>query len=129
MSTVPKSDIELTVVREIDGLPLSTRAKSSTATTYRDWLEMLAEDMRYRCPCVSPASRGRRATFILDMAHMDDDWDSLEMRALRVDTEYAWAEDPPSRTRHFITNVRVAAERERRRVRRQEQPVALPHPR
>jgi 3-phenylpropionate/cinnamic acid dioxygenase small subunit len=38
---------------------------------------------------------------------MDDDWDSMEMRILRLETEYAWAEDPPSRSRHFVTNVRV----------------------
>ena len=24
----------------------------------------------------------------------------------RFETEHAWAEDPPSRTRHFVTNVR-----------------------
>src|SRR5581483_742568 len=42
------------------------------------------------------------------MAHMYEDRDSLEMRALRVNTEYAWAEEPPSRTRHFVTNVRVS---------------------
>jgi 3-phenylpropionate/cinnamic acid dioxygenase small subunit len=40
---------------------------------------------------------------------MDDDWDSMEMRVLRLETEYAWAEDPPSRSRHFVTNIRVAA--------------------
>ena len=30
------------------------------------------------------------------------------MRVLRLETEYAWAEDPPSRSRHFVTNVQVA---------------------
>jgi 3-phenylpropionate/cinnamic acid dioxygenase small subunit len=32
----------------------------------------------------------------------------LELRVRRLETEYAWAEDPPSRTRHFVTNVRIA---------------------
>ena len=28
-------------------------------------------------------------------------------RVQRFETEHAWTEDPPSRTRHFVTNVRV----------------------
>ena len=31
----------------------------------------------------------------------------LELRIRRLDTDFAWAEDPPSRTRRFVTNVRV----------------------
>jgi 3-phenylpropionate/cinnamic acid dioxygenase small subunit len=38
---------------------------------------------------------------------MKEDWYSIKTRVNRLDTEYAWAEDPPTRTRHFITNVRV----------------------
>ncbi|HZC18896.1 MAG TPA: aromatic-ring-hydroxylating dioxygenase subunit beta, partial [Rubrobacteraceae bacterium] len=37
---------------------------------------------------------------------------SLELRVRRFETEYAWAEDPPSRTRHFVTNVRVSPREE-----------------
>jgi 3-phenylpropionate/cinnamic acid dioxygenase small subunit len=40
---------------------------------------------------------------------MKEDWGSLETRVARLDTEYAWAEDPPSRTRRCVTNVRIAA--------------------
>jgi phthalate 3,4-dioxygenase beta subunit len=29
------------------------------------------------------------------------------MRVKRLATDHAWAEDPPSRTRHFVTNVRT----------------------
>ena len=30
---------------------------------------------------------------------------SLQMRVDRLRTNFAWAEDPPSRTRHLVTNV------------------------
>jgi 3-phenylpropionate/trans-cinnamate dioxygenase beta subunit len=32
---------------------------------------------------------------------------SLKGRVARLDTGMAWAEDPPSRTRHFISNIEV----------------------
>ncbi|MBQ11993.1 MAG: hypothetical protein CMJ45_10635 [Planctomyces sp.] len=38
---------------------------------------------------------------------MDEDKGSLQRRVDRLDTGMAWAEDPPSRTRHFISNVEV----------------------
>lgn len=38
---------------------------------------------------------------------MQEDWNSLHTRVRRLDTEYAWAEDPRTRTRRFITNIRV----------------------
>ena len=31
----------------------------------------------------------------------------MQRRVARLDTGMAWAEDPPSRTRHFVTNVEV----------------------
>ncbi len=33
--------------------------------------------------------------------------DTLTARVARLDTGMAWAEDPPSRTRHLITNIEV----------------------
>ena len=40
------------------------------------------------------------------MAHFDEDRYSLMKRVERLETEHAWAEDPPSRTRRFVTNIR-----------------------
>ena len=42
-----------------------------------------------------------------DMDHIDEDRYSLDKRVERFETEHAWTEDPPSRTRHYVTNVRV----------------------
>jgi 3-phenylpropionate/cinnamic acid dioxygenase small subunit len=38
---------------------------------------------------------------------MLEDHASLEVRVDRLDSEYAWAEDPPSRMRRLVTNVRL----------------------
>ena len=42
-----------------------------------------------------------------DLAIMDETKDTLKRRVARLDTGMAWAEDPPSRTRHLITNIEV----------------------
>jgi biphenyl 2,3-dioxygenase beta subunit len=34
----------------------------------------------------------------------------LESRVRKLETGYAWAEDPPSRTRHLVTNVRLISD-------------------
>jgi 3-phenylpropionate/cinnamic acid dioxygenase small subunit len=41
------------------------------------------------------------------MFHFDDDYNSILMRTGRLQKS-AWAEDPPSRCRRFVTNVRIA---------------------
>jgi len=43
-----------------------------------------------------------------DLAILEEDKRYLEMRVARLDTGMAWAEDPPSRTRHLIGNLEAA---------------------
>ena len=73
----------------------------------REWLERVTDDIRYEIPVRVTRERAAGPGIVTSMAHWYDDWTALEMRVLRQDTEYAWAEDPPSRIRHFITNIRV----------------------
>ncbi|GAA5120065.1 aromatic-ring-hydroxylating dioxygenase subunit beta [Haloechinothrix salitolerans] len=75
---------------------------------FREWLELLTEDIHYIIPVQVTKERARGDVGSTTMAHWDDDFTGLQMRVLRLDTEYAWAEDPPSRTRHFVSNVRVS---------------------
>jgi biphenyl 2,3-dioxygenase beta subunit len=44
------------------------------------------------------------------MAFFDDDKPMMEMRVRKLETGYSWSEDPPSRTRHLVSNVRVTEE-------------------
>lgn len=36
---------------------------------------------------------------------MREDWSSLKARVERLEDEYDWSEDPPSRTRRFVSNI------------------------
>ncbi|MDT7723876.1 MAG: hypothetical protein QOI21_452 [Actinomycetota bacterium] len=97
-----------TTVREITEW-LFHEAELLDTGKYRKWLELVAEDLHYVVPLRVTREREAETDIVEGMTLMDDDWDSMEMRVLRLETEYAWAEDPPSRSRHFVTNVRVEA--------------------
>jgi phthalate 3,4-dioxygenase beta subunit len=72
---------------------------------FEAWLAMLAPDVRYRVPVTSTAARGAPSGKPGGMDHYDEDLYSLKTRVDRFRTNFAWAEDPPSRTRHFVSNV------------------------
>ena len=74
---------------------------------YRDWLDLLAPDIVYRMPVRVTAPETLEHGLLEDMAHFDEDLYSLRKRIERFETGHAWTEDPPSRTRHFVTNVRT----------------------
>ncbi|HTX95387.1 MAG TPA: 3-phenylpropionate/cinnamic acid dioxygenase subunit beta [Mycobacterium sp.] len=76
------------------------------AQRYEQWLETLTDDIRYVMPVRVTSARGTGFD-TSPMAHFDEDKYSLSQRVARMGTEHAWAEDPPSRLRHFITNVRT----------------------
>jgi phthalate 3,4-dioxygenase subunit beta len=71
-----------------------------------EWLGLLTEDIRYLVPVRVTSAHTLETSALEDMAHFDEDMYSLRKRVQRFETEHAWAEDPPSRTRRFITNVR-----------------------
>jgi 3-phenylpropionate/cinnamic acid dioxygenase small subunit len=77
---------------------------------YADWLELFADDLHYWAPVRT--NRLRRQQALADgspgeVAIFDETKASLAWRIRRFDSGMAWAEDPPSRTRHLITNVTV----------------------
>jgi 3-phenylpropionate/cinnamic acid dioxygenase small subunit len=71
------------------------------------WLELLTEDVRYRMPLRITRYDSAGGSIEQGMSHLDEDRATLTMRVRRLRTDSAWAEDPPSRTRHFISNLRV----------------------
>lgn len=76
---------------------------------FRDWLDLLAAEVDYRMPVRVTRERGAGPGFATDSFHFAENRHRLEMRVHRLESGAAWAEDPPSRTRHFISNIRVAA--------------------
>lgn len=77
---------------------------------FKEWVELFADDAVYWAPVL--ANRvGREARLEVskygEAAHFEDDKESLRGRVKRFDTGMAWAETPPSRTRHLVSNVEV----------------------
>ncbi len=77
------------------------------AQDYEAWLDTLTDDIRYVMPVRVTTARGADFSDSPGMAHFDEDKYSLSRRVARFATEHAWTEDPPSRLRHFVTNVRT----------------------
>lgn len=80
---------------------------------FDDWLDMWAEDARVWAPV--RYNRTRREQHLEEskegeVGYFDDDKAFLRVRVSRLASGMAWAEDPPSRTRHLITNVEVEAD-------------------
>jgi len=80
------------------------------ARQYRAWLGLLADDIHYWMPIrrtVTLSDLDLEFTKPGGMAYFDDDRMMLEMRVRKLEAGSAWSEDPPSRTRHFVSNVRI----------------------
>ncbi len=77
------------------------------AADYASWLNLLCEDIRYVMPVRVTTARGAGFDSLADMGHFDEDLYALRKRVQRLATDHAWTEDPPSRTRHFVTNIRT----------------------
>jgi len=58
-----------------------------------------------KCPSGLP---GRAATSLqTEMGHFSENHRTLELRVKRLGTNFAWAQNPPSRTRRIVSNVRI----------------------
>ncbi|WP_232069010.1 3-phenylpropionate/cinnamic acid dioxygenase subunit beta [Mycobacterium mantenii] len=79
------------------------------AQAYTDWLDTLADDIHYLMPVRVTTALGAGYDTSPGMAHFDEDKYSLSRRVARFLTEHAWTEDPPSRLRHHLSNVRTFA--------------------
>lgn len=73
-----------------------------------EWLNLLTEDVSYRMPVRLNVRRNGTSPYTEETDIFSDNLASLRVRVNKLDTEYAWAETPPSRTRHHVSNVRVA---------------------
>lgn len=103
-------DVDADIEREVTQF-LYFEARLLDERRFEEWVELFADDTRYWMPVrynrlaremhLETAQRG-------EIANFDEDKKSLGQRVARLRTGMAWAEDPPSRTRHLVTNVFVA---------------------
>lgn len=95
---------------------LYREARLLDARRFKEWIELFADDCRYWMPTRRNRLRsGPAEEWLVDdevedehgLGFFDDDKMSLARRVRRLYTGMAWAEDPPSRTRHLVGNVEV----------------------
>ena len=109
------------VIREVEQF-LYREARLLDERRFHEWVELFTEDVRYwmpirsnRYPAESKAigrlDQGQDAAIervqAEELALLDETKATLRSRIARLDTGMAWAEDPPSRTRHMVSNIEV----------------------
>jgi 3-phenylpropionate/cinnamic acid dioxygenase small subunit len=119
MRNEPIADHDL--IREIEQF-LYREARLLDDRRFHDWLELFTDDVRYwMTGRTNRYPKSSKAIAILDpdryvendigaddeLAILDESKETLTARVARLDTGMAWAEDPPSRTRHFVNNIEV----------------------
>ena len=109
------------VIREVEQF-LYREARLLDERRFHEWLELFTDDVRYWMPGRSNRyPKVSKAIVILDpdryteeeltredeLAILDETKETLGRRIARLETGMAWAEDPPSRTRHMVSNIEV----------------------
>ena len=77
---------------------------------FRDWVDLLDDDVFYWMPTITNRigrEVGQEIGSIDELSHYEEDKTSLSNRVKRLETGMAWAETPPGRTRHMISNIVV----------------------
>ncbi|MDA9367970.1 hypothetical protein N9R27_00585 [Flavobacteriaceae bacterium] len=74
----------------------------------QEWGATLAQDLQYTVPVRQTRTvEDIEASYLRAVQHMDDDYGSIMGRIMRLSGKSAWSENPPSRTRRFVSNVQV----------------------
>jgi 3-phenylpropionate/cinnamic acid dioxygenase small subunit len=78
----------------------------------REWLALLADDVHYWMPIRQnllerPADVNDELSKPGEAYYFNDSKQTLNIRVERFYAKNAWAEMPPSRTRHLISNIRI----------------------
>lgn len=72
------------------------------------WFGLLDEEIILEVPVrVARHPGSERPEFSTETSYLNEDYDMIRERVGRLEKEYAWSENPRSRIRHVIGNVRV----------------------
>jgi len=71
-----------------------------------EWYELFTDDVVYVAP-VRNTRRVGHSDVVEEIGHFDENKISLGLRVRKLGTDVGWAEDPPSLTRRFVTNIKV----------------------
>jgi 3-phenylpropionate/cinnamic acid dioxygenase small subunit len=110
VSAESRSLARLLLKEEIEEL-LYREAELLDERRFEDWLDLFTEDARYwmpmrrNVPAEEPAREFTREG--VDVNWFDEGKDTLTRRVKQILTGIHWAEEPPSRICHMISNVQV----------------------
>jgi 3-phenylpropionate/cinnamic acid dioxygenase small subunit len=77
---------------------------------FTQWIDLFTDQAHYWMPTRNTRTNRERASEIAargEGAHIDDDMVRLRGRVRRATSGLAWSEEPPSRTRRLLSNVRI----------------------
>ncbi|ALF10853.1 aromatic-ring-hydroxylating dioxygenase subunit beta [Parageobacillus thermoglucosidasius] len=75
---------------------------------YKEWLDLLADDLVYRMPArITTEGKHNEPNIMNEMTFFEETKKSLITRVKRLDTPSAWAEYSGPRQRHFISNIYI----------------------
>ncbi len=90
---------------------LASEADLLDARRFEDWLALFTEDVRYWMPMArNVATENLSEEFTEERAEtnwIDEGIETLRQRVNQLATGVHWAEQPPSRTTHMISNLRL----------------------
>ncbi|MDF3311067.1 3-phenylpropionate/cinnamic acid dioxygenase subunit beta [Rhodococcus sp. T2V] len=102
---IRKTAIDLATRIEVQDF-YSYEAELLDERCWEEWVDLFAAEAEYTAP-IRVTRKSPAPDIIDELGHFDDTKASLVLRAKRLRTDVAWAEDPPSHTRRLVTNVRV----------------------
>lgn len=91
---------------------LSAESALLDAGDHDSWIGLLTEDIKYTVPVRNTRYSRLSEEFSTKSFVFNDSHYGLRKRAERLHSRFAWAEDPASRNRHFITNITATEDEE-----------------
>lgn len=111
MAIDAQAELQRFLLKEDIGEFLAFEADLLDARRYEDWLALLTEDIRYWMPMArNMASDDTGREFTIedeDVNWIEEGIETIRQRVAQLATGLHWAEQPPSRTSHMISNLRV----------------------
>ncbi len=110
MTTIESNIAQILLKNEIEDF-LYQEAEILDERRIEEWLDLLAEDIRYWMPMRRNVKFGELDREFTregqDINWFDEGKDTLERRVKQILTGVHWAEEPHSRICHFVTNVQI----------------------
>ena len=111
IDTIPTKTLERLVLKDEVEQFLYNEAALLDERRYEEWIDLMAEDIHYFMPIRKNVKFGEwdheNSDPAKEISWFDEGKDVLEGRVRQLMTGVHWAEEPVSRIRHIISNIRV----------------------